>query len=126
MAAPLFSNGEQVGEHVTLLLRCADTVEHIVAIALEPFCCFARVSESLRIGRRRKRLYDFAGLGMFALRSRIVGMAGSATPFVGMLCLEKAFPARRRELLQTGHACRFLLNCSQYLAGRFRESRLRR
>jgi len=68
----LFAYGKQVSQHVTLFLRRAGTVQYIVAIALKPVIHFVHVSNSLRIGGRSRRLDEFAGLGMFALRSRIL------------------------------------------------------
>src|SRR3989338_1163644 len=126
MAVSLFLDGQQVGKHIALFLRRADTAQHIVAIALEPFVHFFRASEPLRVGRGRKRVNDLAGLGMLAQGDWIFSMAGSAAPFSAMLCLEKTFPARDREPLETWRARRFLLNGSQYLVGGFRKSRLRR
>src|SRR3989338_1884593 len=124
MEIPLFFDSQQVGKHIPLFLRRTDTVQHIVAVALEPFSHFFRIGEALRIGRRRKRLDSFTGLGMVAWRSRIFGMAGSAAPFVGVLYLEKTLPVRGRKLLKPRCTCRFLLNGSQYFVGGFRKSRL--
>ena len=84
--------GEQVSNHVALLLCRAFTIQHIITIALEPLGYFFHISESFFIGRRSKRLDDLVGLGMFALCGGIVGMASGATQIVIVFGLEKILP----------------------------------
>jgi hypothetical protein len=49
MVVSLTLYGEQISQYVTFFLRCADTPQDIVAIALEPFFHFGGIGESFRI-----------------------------------------------------------------------------
>ena len=85
---------DQPSQHIGFFSNGAFATQHAVAVAAKPFFGFGAVGESFGVGRRGQRGDGFAGAGVRALGSGLLGVAGAATPLFAMLGVEEFLAAR--------------------------------